>query len=127
MLIEDFIKKISLEFVQYWNEEQWERMSAYMKDDIEIHSPFIQLLFPDNTNNVLVGKDKLIAYWKILKSVTPNFVVTLDSLNKIDHEVFITLTAPEISKRLQVNLTYNEYAKIVKIFFEYQTIEPDNK
>ncbi|MCC7030398.1 MAG: hypothetical protein IT257_08835 [Chitinophagaceae bacterium] len=119
MKFEEIIKSISDDFTRAWNEWDIDRLMTHLANNVEIYSPKIKAIYPDNTECKLTGKQAIKDYWTNLKNSTRQHKVVQTSLQKIDRE--ITTINKVIGENITIHETFvvNEYGKIEYLRYEY--------
>lgn len=120
MLIEHIIKEITLEFIDHWNKLDIAKVVTYLKEDVILYSPNINLIYPDNKENKIIGKNNVYNYWTLLKNNFSHMIFTLETFKKIDDYVYIISEIEGKNEKLYTTFRYNEYGKIIEIKFEYK-------
>jgi hypothetical protein len=119
MKFEEIIKAISDDFTRAWNEWDIDSLMTHLANNVEIYSPKINSIYPDNTESRLIGKTAVKDYWTILKNTTPQHKVEQTSLQKVDRE--IRTVNKVIGEDIIIFETFivNEYGKIEYLKYEY--------
>lgn len=120
MQIKDLIKKITEDFIVLWNNNELENALVFLKEDIVVYSPLIKIIYPENFESKIEGKENLREYWRILISKNLSMKFRLESLHKIEQEVFTISSIEGKNEKLYTKFTYNEYGKIIELHFEYK-------
>ena len=120
MIIEKLIKKITLDFIILWNKWEIDEVMKYLKDDIVIYSPYIKMAYPENTACRLEGKENVKQYWIYLMNNIGRMQFELESFSKVKNEVSTVNKIIGRDEKMYAVFTYNEYAKISSITFEYK-------
>ncbi len=119
MKFEDVLKHISEEFTQAWNDGDLGKIVHFLTNDISVQSPNISRLYPENTNNIIVGKENVINYWKLLSETYGYFEVAQTSIQKRDNHVVTMNTIVGTGITIKETFKVNEYGKIKELIYEY--------
>lgn len=120
MPIASIIKSLTEEFIDRWNNWEIDKAVAFLKEDVIVYSPNIQLIYPENTECKIVGKKNVHAYWTILHQLMKNTRFKLESFNKLEHEIYTISSISDRTEKLYTWFTYTEYGKISTLKFEYK-------
>ena len=119
--ISTLIKDITSEFVHYWNRGELDKLPTYMHPDIVIRSPYINVVYPDNKENIISGRDNVIKYWSILRDRVGVFEFELLELERVGHRVDTISSIKGNPLKMYTSFEYNEYGKIYDVTFDYKT------
>lgn len=121
MKFEDIIKIISDDFTRAWNEWNIDQLMTHLAPHVEIHSPRIKTVYPDNAACKIIGKKEVLEYWTRLKAIAGDYRVEQLSLKKEDREV--KTVNKVIGKNITIYETFivNEYGKIEYLKYEYDS------
>jgi hypothetical protein len=125
MQFDDIIKQISTEFTDAWNKWDMDRIMCCLHSSIIIESPNISKIYPSNTNNMLIGKDEVRAYWEALKLHYGHLKVTQFKIEKKDCEVTTLNLVESTGVIIKETFTMNEYGKINHLIYKY--IQPEER
>jgi len=120
MQIEAIIKKLTEEFIHHWNNWDMDKMSAYLHEDVVVRSPFVHIVFPENIDHQIKGRQEVLDYWRRLQPMTTDLKFNLETLEKKDHKIFTVSTVQGEDYKLYTQFSYNEYGKVYELVFEYQ-------
>jgi|688.fasta_scaffold224850_2 hypothetical protein len=120
MKIEELLLDITKKFIAYWNDWNFESLKKYLRDDVVVYSPNIQLIYPENTSGKIEGKDNVIKYWFELQKNAGSYVFTLESFHKEGNSVYTISHIEGRAIKLYTWYIYNEYGKITELKFEYK-------
>lgn len=70
-------------FLQYWNKQDIDACAARITDDIELHSSYALKIFPES-NGILVGKEMVLEYIKLMFNGFINIDVANPKISKVD-------------------------------------------
>ncbi len=121
MKFEDIIRIISEDFTKAWNDWDIDKLMTHLATHVEIHSPKIKVVYPENTDCTLIGKEAVLEYWTRLKKISGDYRVEQISLKKEDREV--KTVNKVIGKGITIYETFivNEYGKIEYLKYEYES------
>ena len=117
MTFESLIKAIADDFTNAWNRWDIEAMMKHLCPNVLITSPNISLVYPSNSENKIVGKENVLAYWEKLKMIQGPIIVIQESFEKID--TVIQTKNRIIGKNILINESFklNEYGKIQELHY----------
>lgn len=120
MPIAAILKSLTEEFIERWNNWEIDKAVAFLKEDVIVYSPNIKLIYPENAECKIVGKQKVHDYWNILHKHMSNTRFKLESFNKLEHEIYTISSISDRTEKLYTWFTYTEYGKISMLKFEYK-------
>lgn len=120
MKIENILIDLTKKFIQQWNGEDMDSIRNYFREEVVVYSPYISMIYPNNTTGKIEGREQVIAYWIELRKLYKTFKLTLESFEKIDHTVFTVSLIEGRKEKLYTTYVYNEYGKILELKFEYK-------
>lgn len=119
MRFSKIIEDISNAFNDTWNNWEIQEMGNFLTEDIEVHSPKVLLVDPNNKLALIRGKSKVLDYWKKLAEITGKFkVAKLHSL-KLERDVINYNEILDTDIVIKETLKLNEYGKIFYLKYEY--------
>ena len=120
---DDIIKQISSEFTDAWNNWDMDKIMCCLHSNIIIESPNISKIYPDNTSNILIGKEDVRLYWEALRLQYGHLKVTQFKIEKKDCEVTTLNLVESSGVIIKETFTMNEYGKINHLIYKY--IQPE--
>lgn len=119
MNFERIIKRISEEFTRTWNHWDMDNRVACLTEDVRIESPNISNVYPENTDNIIIGKNNVRAYWELLAEKKGTFKVK--QLSVVKDDLKVTTRNKVIGSEIEIieTFTMNEYGKINDLKYEY--------
>lgn len=118
--ISTLIQEITSEFVKFWNSGELDELPKFMHPDIVVHSPYISIIYPENTDNVIKGCEDVIKYWTILRDRVGIFQFELLELKRVGHRVDTISAIKDNPVKMYTSFEYNEYGKIYNVTFDYK-------
>lgn len=119
MTIEELLKDLTHEFIQLWNDWKIDELGNFFKEDIIVYSPYITVIFPDNKEGKIQGKQEVLEYWRLLKNIGYDKKFTLEDFRREDHIVTTIFKINDGEQRMVTSYVYNEYGKMSELKFEY--------
>ena len=119
--ISTLIKEITSEFIYHWNRGEMDKLPVYMHPDIKISSPYICVVYPENKENSIQGRDQVLAYWNILRERVGIFEFELLEIERIGHKVNTISSIKGNPLKMYTSFEYNEYGKICDVIFIYKS------
>lgn len=119
MTFESLIRRISDDFTNAWNQWDIDAMMKHLCSNVIITSPNISLVYPNNSDNKIVGKENVLAYWEKLKLIEGRIIVVQESFEKID--TVIRTVNRVVGKNILIYESFklNEYGKIQELHYSY--------
>jgi len=126
MNFENIIRRISEEFTRTWNHWDMDHRVACLTEDVRIESPNISKVYPEITDNILIGKEQVRKYWELLAAKNGTFKV--NQLSVVKDDMKVTTRNKVLGSDIEIieTFTMNEYGKINNLKYEYIDISPDN-
>lgn len=118
--ISTLIQEITSEFVKFWNHGELDQLPKFMHTDIVVHSPYISIIYPENTDNMIKGSEDVIKYWTILRDRVGIFQFKLLELKRVGHRVDTISAIEDNPVKMYTSFEYNEYGKIYNVKFDYK-------
>jgi hypothetical protein len=112
---------ISRRFLRAYNDADFNTYASYLSDFIVYESPRIQLLQPNNFQNKIEGKERLIDYVKLAHISEPPIFFDIDSIKFTKETDMAHLRASVIGTNWIIDSRFklNEYAKCSYIKMHY--------
>lgn len=125
MTFESLIRAIADDFTNAWNRWDIDAMMKHLCPNVLITSPNISLVDPSNSENKIVGKENVLAYWEKLKMIQGPIIVVQESFEKID--TVIQTKNRIIGKNILITESFklNEYGKIQELHYSYTYLPAD--
>lgn len=121
MVFKRLIKELSIQFLEAWNDRDFEILTTLLARDIVYESPNVSLINPTNTENRLIGKELTIKHLKQVSSIFPDFKFNNDftEICKDDRTIIMKGIMQHNNKMLVANYWLNEYGKFSYICISY--------
>ena len=119
MKFEELAKRISEEFTHAWNNWDIEKVEKCLTKTICVHSPHISQIYPENIENFICGREKVIAYWKLLMEKNGRITVTQTDIKKVDNTIISLNKVNGKNIIVREVMTIDEYGKIKDLAYEY--------
>jgi hypothetical protein len=119
MMIEQLLKQLTEEFIQHWNNWEIDSLGKFFQEDVVVYSPYIKMVYPNNTEGMLKGKAAVLGYWRILKSIGFTKKFTQISFQREGQTVYASFLIDNGPEKMHTTYVYNEYAKMSMLKFDY--------
>jgi nuclear transport factor 2 (NTF2) superfamily protein len=132
-LTREIALSIANEWINSWNSHDLSRVLSHYTEDFEMQSPFIPLLYPENSSGTLKGKDLVGAYWKRSMQKYPDLrfelIEVFFSVNMIAIEYFSVLKDVKVIEWLTLDDIQDDGRVFIvsKAAGIYQDFSPPNK
>lgn len=118
-MIEQLLKQLTEEFIQHWNNWEIDSLGKFFQEDVVVYSPYIKMVYPNNTEGMLKGKAAVLGYWRILKSIGFTKKFTQISFQREGQTVYASFLIDNGPEKMHTTYVYNEYAKMSMLKFDY--------
>ena len=123
MKFEELIQQISEQFTDAWNRWDMDEMMRHLCPNVILKSPNVSLIYPDNVNNTLEGKEVVRAYWMALYLKNGPFKVRQLSFRKEGTQIFTENHILGTQMVISETFILNEYGKIKFLEYSYHIDE----
>lgn len=120
MKFEEILRQMTEEFIDHWNRWDFDLMRSFLHEDVVVHSPLVNLVFPDAEAQVVKGREQVLDYWRRLQPEAGRMQFNLESLEKVDRKVYAVSGIEGDSRKLFSEFHYNEYGKVIELVFDYR-------
>ena len=112
------MEQITREFISDWNEKRLDKLSMLLSEHIQVESPKVKEILPDNEGSQVKGKEAVMRYWGELNR---NYFVflTLKQFEKQDRTIHCVLDYGVKNSEMLAHFTFTEYGKFDDMVIEY--------
>jgi hypothetical protein len=121
MVFSILFEKVALDFIDAWNENDFEKMKSFFFQTIVFHSPTIGKFYPENKENTIVGNEGVIAFMKKFVMQASDFQFDKSATEFSKEGRTITMFGAFQNSGTQIKARYllNEYGKFISVDVEY--------
>lgn len=115
------IERLTKEFIQTWNDRDFEKLRSFLVPGVVIRSPFVLKILPQSDSDTIQGIDPVMNYFKSLSEHAPQvrFNPDLKEFHKVNRTMRIQGELIDSGKPFQAEYQINEYGKFVRIELTY--------
>ena len=121
MTFTEKIERITKEFIQTWNNRDFDKLRSFLVSGVVIRSPFVLKIIPPADSDTIQGIDLVMNYFKLLSEQAPQvrFNLELKEFHKENRTMRIQGELIESGKPFHAEYQINEYGKFVRIELTY--------